>query len=323
MNGSGRTLVPTLLLILATVDSRLSQAQEQLLLTADVGKSEFFEGEPIYLMVRLQNVGVDTARTYIFNLLSPAVTVSLKGRQGTTRFLVNYVLDYRTPASWLGEALAPGAAVLKTMVLQTLLGAEQDLRNHLFAHHLAPNDYELNVEFNAHLNLSRTLPLTIQARPIAFRIRERTRVEEDEVKQLEGMRRDAWEKRRVTGNSQAARVSLMGLIERRLREWPDDPFLPFLLTSGFVAADAMEEQSKSGRRVWFDADTSALVTQWRLAIIDRHRHSPGGALLVQAFSEGHADQLTVLAERLRGTPAGDMAQYEAEQKPHGKQVRQP
>jgi len=36
----------------------------QLVLSADVGQTEFFEDEPIYLLLRLQNVAADTAWTF-------------------------------------------------------------------------------------------------------------------------------------------------------------------------------------------------------------------------------------------------------------------
>src|SRR5882672_10394274 len=54
-----------------------SLAQQPLVLTTSIGQAEFFEDEPIYLLVRLQNVGSDTARVYFFNLMSPAVKLSV------------------------------------------------------------------------------------------------------------------------------------------------------------------------------------------------------------------------------------------------------
>src|SRR2546430_12310776 len=44
----------------------------------------------------------------------------------------------------------------------------------LFSHHLPPDQYELRVKFDAHGGVLRTTPLTLEASPILFRIRERT-----------------------------------------------------------------------------------------------------------------------------------------------------
>src|SRR6266550_5766329 len=156
-----------------------SLAQQPLVLTASIGKAEFFEDEPIYLLIRLQNVSSDTERVYVFNLMSPAVKLSVSRRHGTVPYLVEYVAGYGAGPAWRGEPMAPGATVLQTMILQTVLGDEWDLRHHLSANHLPPDEYELRLEFQAHWGL-RTPPLNVQAEPIVFRIRPRTAPEERE-----------------------------------------------------------------------------------------------------------------------------------------------
>src|SRR5437899_338671 len=163
-------------------------AQEQLLLTTDVGKTEFFEDEPIYLLVRLQNVGTDTARVYFFSLLSPAVTLSMSRGHGKLVEVAKPVLDVRVPLSWRGQPVPPGATFLQTMVLQDIMGDEWDLRSHLFAHHLTPDHYEVHLVFAAHSGLPRATPLTLKAAPLVFEIRARTTAEEGEVRELEDMR---------------------------------------------------------------------------------------------------------------------------------------
>ncbi len=82
-----RGAMTALLLVALAAAPCSSLAQEQLLLTADVGETGFFEDEPIYLLVRLQNVGTDTARVYFFSLLSlqPAVPSGDLVRESGTR----------------------------------------------------------------------------------------------------------------------------------------------------------------------------------------------------------------------------------------------
>jgi len=87
---------------------------QQLILTAEVGKTEFFEGEPVYLLVRLQNVGADTAWTFFFNLFSPAVTLFARRGHGTPAPVSKPVEDRLVRPSWRGEPVPPGASFLNT-----------------------------------------------------------------------------------------------------------------------------------------------------------------------------------------------------------------
>ena len=65
-----------LLLPAALITARPANGvSQQLILSAEVGKTTFFEGEPVYLLVRLQNLGTDTAWTASSDLLSPEVTL--------------------------------------------------------------------------------------------------------------------------------------------------------------------------------------------------------------------------------------------------------
>lgn len=312
-----------LFIALATAASSSGLAQEQLLLTADVGKSEFFEDEPIYLLVRLQNVGTDTARVSFFSLLSPAVALSVRRGHAELTPVAKPVLEHRVPLSWLGEPVPPGASILKTIVLQDLMGDAWDIRSHLFAHHLAPDQYELHVDFKAHWRVPDTTPLTVEAVPIVFRIRARTRSEESDVRELEALRHMGWDTTRLSGSPRATgyHASLIKTVEERLHAQPDDPFLPFLLCNGlYVVGKVLEDQIVAGKVLWFDADTSDVVRRLRLAVIDRHRHSTAGALLTQCLSARHPDQLVVLAGQLRGTRAGEMARYLVERNEHGQHI---
>jgi hypothetical protein len=305
-----------------------SLAQQQLVLTTSIGKAEFFEDEPIYLLIRLQNVSRDTAWTFPFNLMSPAVKLSVSRRHGTAPYLVQYVAGYGAGPSWRGESITPGATVLQTMILQTVLGDEWDLRHHLSANHLPPDEYELRLEFQAHWGL-RTPPLNVQAGPIVFRIRPRTAPEEREFAALEAMVTTAWDTTRGGGASHrtaAYRRSVISMIEAQLQQQPDDPFLPLLLSRGVYGVGRAydDEELKSGTvSPRFDPDTSRIVSQLRLAVIERHKSSPGGALLVQAIARRHNDQLAFLAVRLKRSIAGDMALYEMERNQHEQQLRQP
>jgi len=196
------------------------------------------------------------------------------------------------------------------MVLQDIMGDEWDLRTHLFAHRLAPDQYALRLEFNAHWGVPGTTPMTVAAGPIVWRIRARTTSEENEVRELEAMHQMGWDTTRVAGHPRAVgyQASLIHWVEQRWREQPDDPFLPFLLYNGmYVVGKILEEQLQAGKVPRFDPDTSAVVSRLRLAVIERRKASTAGAHLVQGLTARHLNELAVLAEELGATPSGEMA----------------
>ncbi len=320
---SARSTAALLLFSVATAAPSSGIAQE-LVLNAGVGKTTFFEGEPIYFLVQLQNVGTDTAWVYFFNLFSPAVTLSMGRGLGNPTPVAKPTRNYVVRPPWRGVPIPPGASVLNTIVLQDILGDEWDSRSHLFRHHLSPDEYELRVEFDAHAGLPGAAPLTLKAAPIAFQVRIPTAAEDNEVRELEAMRKMGWDTTRIAGLPRAARYSstLIGWVNRRLTDQPDDPFLPFLLYEGlYGVGQILSRHIQAGEVQRFDPDTSEVVSRLRLAVIDRHRASSAGAHLVQALTARHPDQMVFLASRLSGTPAGDMARYQVERNQHGQQAK--
>lgn len=313
-NPSYKRVGLALLVTLAATTPSFMPAQQQLRLTADVSKTDFFEDEPIFLLVRLLNAGTDTARVDFFSLLSPAVTLSLRRGEGKPAAVSKPAIDHLVRPSWRGDPLPPGANILQTMVLQDIAGDEQDISRHLFAHHMSPDQYELRVEFDAHGGVPAATPLTLEANPVVLRIRKRTRVEESEVRDLEHMRELGWDTTRVGGYPRAARYHalLISWVERRLTESPDDPFVPFLLYDGIYNVG----QVIAGKVPRFDPDTSNLVSRLRLAALERHRLSTAGAHLVQGMTARHLDQLALLADELGATRSGEMVRYHVEKHRH-------
>jgi len=288
---------------------------QQLILSAEAGKTEFFEGEPIYLLVRLRNVGHDTAWVTFFGLGTQTVTLSVTRGNGNPVPVGALSIDYILRPTWHGEPLAPGASVVNTQVLQDFAGDGSDIRTHLFAHHLSPDQYEVRVEFPAHAGVPGATPLLVTAAPVSFRIRKRTAVEDAEVAELERMRQMGGDTTRVAGYPRAAgyKAALIAWVARRLDEQPDDPFLPFLLYNGlYGVGEILSRHILAGEVPRFDPDTSEVVSRLRLTVIDRNKLSSAGAHLVQGLAARHLDQLVFLAEQLNATPAGEMARYEVE-----------
>ena len=310
---------PAVLLAAAITTTRpVSAPAQQLMLSAEVGKTEFFEGEPIYLLVRLQNLSGDTGWVTFFGLGTLPVTLTLSRGNGNplVRTLSH---DYVVRPPWRGDPIAPGTSIVNTLVLQDLVGDEWAYRSHLFLGHLSADQYELHVEFDAHSGVPGTSPLTLKAAPISFRIRARTAAEEAEVAELERIRQMGWDTTGVRGSRPGAdyQAPLINWVERRFGEQPDDPFLPFLLDNGvYSVGPIIASQVEAGKLPRFDPDTSEVVSRLRHAVIERQKFSTGGTRLVQALSARHPDQLAALANSLGSTPAGDMARYQVARSQH-------
>jgi hypothetical protein len=322
-----RSTGPIAVLLFAAVATPApkSVTAQALVLTAGVGKTTFFEDEPIYLLVRLQNVGTDTAWTYFFSLLCPAVTMSLSRGDGKPADVAKPVVDHLVRSPWRGEPVPAGVKFLQTMVLQEIAGDEWDIRSHLLPHHLSPAQYELRLKFDAHGGVPGATPLTVEAAPIVFRIRERTIVEEKELMELEALRNMGWDTTRVEGTPRAANYKpvLIRWVERRWGDQPDDPFLPFLLYNGlYSVGQVLWRYMQAGEVQRFDPDTSEVVSRLRFAVLESQKLSIAGAHLVQAISLRHPDEMGVLAEKLGNTPAGEMARAHVERFSHGQQFKQ-
>src|SRR2546429_735809 len=313
------------LLLPALITARPTDGfSQQLILSAEVGKTTFFEDEPVYLLVRLQNVGADTAWVDFYSLLSPAVTLSVSRGGGRAAPVAKPVADYITRPSWRGEPVPPGADFLQSIVLQEIMGDEWGIRTHLFPHQLPPDQYELRIKFDAHGGVPGATPLRLEAAPIVFQIRARSPAEEGELRELEAMRQMGWDTTRVQGFPRAAgyKAALIDWVERRLREQPEDPFLPFLLSDGlYGVGQILWRHIQAGEVQRFDPDTSEVVSQLRLAVIESQKLSIAGAHLVQGLSARHRDQLAILGEHLGATPAGEMARSHVARNHSGQQPK--
>src|SRR5438105_7320194 len=134
-------MIRTALLATALTTTRpLTGLAQQLRLSAEVGKAEFFEGEPIYLLVRLQNLGTDTAWVTFFGLGTLPFTMAVTRDDGNPVPVRMPSIDFHVPPSWRGDPVPPGASVMNTLVLQVSAVAEWHRGRHLFLFHFLPDD---------------------------------------------------------------------------------------------------------------------------------------------------------------------------------------
>ena len=272
----------SLLLISIAVERPSGGTAQGLALKAEVGKTVFFEDEPIFLLLRLTNVGSDTAWVTDFAAISMAVQMSLR-RDGEPVPVGGLWVDY-----WCrnvhrcGDPLAPGSSRLSAGILQDRAGEERDFKRSLFTHHLGPGEYNINV-----------MTRGVEAAPITFRVRERSATENRELKELEAIRWMVWDRTGPTNYE----GSLIAWVARHPQ---DDPFLPFLLAQWLYGSPpAMIEVV--ARQANLDLDSL------RVAVLEADRSSPAGAYIAQSMAGWRPQQLAALAEPLGASLAGEMA----------------
>src|SRR5207247_10431173 len=116
-------MIRTALLLGALTTTRpLTGLAQQLKLSAEVGKAELFEGEPIYLLVRLQNLGTDTAWGTFFGAGTLPFTMAVTPEHGNPVPVRMPFVDVRVGLDWRGEPVPPGASVMNPLVVQELGG---------------------------------------------------------------------------------------------------------------------------------------------------------------------------------------------------------
>ena len=259
---------------------------QRLALTADVGKSVFFEDEPIFLVLRLKNVGSDIL------WLSNTVEVSVRRRDAAPVPVAGWWSDrWCRRADRCGDPLAPGRSHLTAEILQDRAGEDRDFRRSLFLGHLGPGEYELGVRLGV-----------VEAAPIVFRIHQRTATETRELTELEAIRWMVWDRTHPTNYEGA----LISWVEQHSQ---DDPFLPYLLAQWLHGGmiDAVAGQA--------NLDLDSL----RVAVLKANSSSPAGAYIAEMMGAWRPQQLAALAEPLGASLVGEMARSVAERMPRKQQ----
>src|SRR5213082_500184 len=275
------------LLLLATITMGHPHCgpAQQLALTADVGKSVFFEDEPIFLVLRLKNVGSDIL------WLSNTVEVSVRRRDAAPVPVAGWWSDrWCRRADRCGDPLAPGRSHLTAEILQDRAGEDRDFRRSLFLGHLGPGEYELGVRLGV-----------VEAAPIVFRIHQRTATETRELTELEAIRWMVSDRTHPTNYE----GSLMAWVARHPQ---DDPFLPFLLARWLYGPPPGMIEVVA-RQANLDLDSL------RVAVLEADPSSPAGAYIAQSMAGWRPQELAALAEPLGASLAGEMARSLAERLP--------
>jgi len=239
---------------------------QQLSLSATVGKTVFFEGEPIYGLFELRNNGPDTAWIGIFGLGPDRLRVSLRQADGALLPEARMWTDYAIPPGWRGVPLGPGERRYQLVVLQDVLGTPVQPRWTVFPKHIRPGAYSLVATFNAAVDGVGNGPSDVAAAPLEIEIRPRTPREDRLAQEVERVCGLAWDKHARARYF----TSLLTLVETRLADDSSDTFLAFLINDAVMTGRAVG--ATLGSR-----DVSRLSAV-RLGVARAQKTNPAGAM---------------------------------------------
>lgn len=263
-------------------------------LSVGLGKSVFFESEPVYVLIQLRNDGTDTAWTADFELETGSIQLVLRGPDGSTVSRNGLVAEAWRQPGWRGQPVAPGQSVYETAVLQSQWGLEPPAKSKLYRRVLQPGTYSIIASFDVHAGVS-DLPQRVESSPVRFTVRERNAMEEALVREVENVRQMAWNPTQRSGYLHY----LIRWIEGRVAQDTEDPFLAFLLNQGVQTALAVGNQ--------VSPEDIRTLKDLRVRVVKEQRAHPSAAIILERISEDNPEDLPVLSSELSPSLAADVA----------------
>jgi hypothetical protein len=295
----------TVSVVALLLSSGLSEASAQVpQVTVFLGKAEFFQSEPIYVVIEVSNPGPDTIWIPDPSLSQRWMRARLSRRDGTVVPERQWRITVIGPSDWRGDTLAPGSANYQSFTLQDGWGTPRSDPTALFLGDLAVGDYAFHAEFN--LSLKGEPASVARSDEIHFTIRERTPTEDAEYEEVKAIRKLAWD--RTTRTRYVP--ELVGWVERRLAVDSVDPYVPFLLNGGMQTAYAVGA-------TWPHQEFRPRLLRLRLAAAGVHRNRPAGAVALSGGYAFDSGAMPAMPGTLVGTLAGAVGiQHDVKYKQH-------
>jgi len=266
--------------------------KSQLQLTVHLGKSEFFEGEPLYVVFDLASLGPDTAWTLPFNRVSWNLRGDLRRSDGTLMPEGGVVVDYAYPPAYKGQPVPPGRHEYDVLVMQEFWGLPAaELRDLYFGgRNLPPGQYEFTAVFTTNLRGNDVL----ESAPIVFSVRTRSATEDSAMQAVIRLVGMAWD----TLQRPSFLSSLVASVAARDGH---DPFVPYLAGPLLGTASALGYLPDSeATKQLFAAQEAAAEAQRNLA---------GGAFAALGAYSRDRSSAPILAEELKGSLAGVIVEW--------------
>jgi len=259
-----------------------------------MGKSEFFEGEPLYVVFSLTNDGGDTAWIAPYDLTSWFLHGDLREQTSGQIPEWGLIADYAFPPGYRGEPLPPGAVKYQVVLIQDHWGIyRQEMQILYVGHHLLPGSYVLLPIFDVDGWRGPSMSKPLEGASLHFVVRARTGNEDlafEDFQRLAAMSGDS-------AKRTAFLDSLLAVVATRAA---DDPLLPMLVGQFTGIARGLGFPPDS-------ADREVLATAGSAASLAQ-RSTAGGATAALAVYAHRPSAFPALATELAGSLAGLVAQ---------------
>jgi hypothetical protein len=254
-----KALVVTLLLAAACAGagrSRLPEPAGRATLVVHLDKAEFFEGEPIYVVIELRNPGLDTVRVAPFSLLDSWMSCRLRGGTLDQSQQTGVIVDYFTGPQYDGDPLAPGESKIQPVVLQGYWGLPGPMAHSLYLRRLSAGTYSFACALRPwRPGNGRELTPGVVAADVTVPIRSGQGEEAGRVGEFERLaaRLDVlkWQAEEFD--------SVLAWSARRLAADSADPFVPVVLASALTKAAVTGRGADSTRLLQAQALARAIV----------------------------------------------------------------
>ncbi len=290
-------------------ESPTAPASRDLHVIVHLGKTQYFEDEPIYVVFELRNTGGDTAWVSFFDLAALNLTADVTRSDGVGIPEDGPVVDYIC-VTVCAEPLRPGGSKFDVAMLQDRWGQYDTTVNHLyFGRHVPPGDYTLQARFYWDPDPQQSYfahpPPPIGAMPVTFSVRTRTNREDSlfaVARRLADMPWDTLQRPQYLS-------SVVDFVTQGAATDPTNPFLPYAASYLEPVAPIFSQSA--------DSATVDRLTTARFAIAEAEADSPAGAMTATGFYHERPDELLVLAgllgPKLTGRVAAELYRRYVEQ----------
>lgn len=265
----------------------------EIVLAAQVGKRDFFEGEPVYVVFSVTNTGSDTAWIAPFHLTAWFLGADIRDTAGALLPEWGPIADFVFPPGYRGAPVPPGRRINDVALVQHRWGINRSDMNDLYmGHHIPPGRYALHARFRHEIPRGGAASNVIYAQAVAFEVHKRTLEQNESFQALQRLAAMPWD-------SVQRPTFLDALVASVVDRPADDPILP-LLVLHFVG---------TARAVGYPPDSATLDLFASAGIEAAHmqRFTAAGATAVIAVHSYRPMALPALAEQLNGSLAGEVA----------------
>ncbi len=301
---AGIIIAVAAVLVPVACDAPTAPPEQALRLTTHLGKTQYFENEPIYFVFEVANEGQHPQWVNFFGLSTQHLRAEVLDSNGYDLPGLDFVVDY-VCSPRCGQPLDPGASLFDLGMLQDRWGLfDGTLTNMYFGLHIPPGRYTVRARFYWYAEEPRPSlielwrphpPPPIEAVPVSFRVVSRTPHEDSLFATAQRFADMPWDTTQRAGFLGA----LVDYVTITAANDPANPFLPYATVN--LEGDARFFVGNP------DAPTVDRLEAARFAIANAERDTPAGAVTAAGVYADRPGDLITMAGMFANSLTGRVA----------------